>query len=78
MLPGRSGLDILRTLRRRDPHAPVLLLTARDMVEDRVQGLDSGADDYLVKTLRVPRTTRPRPRARAPRPARTGPAPEGG
>jgi two-component system copper resistance phosphate regulon response regulator CusR len=49
MLPGRDGLEILRTLRARGTQAPVLLLTARDAVEDRVMGLESGADDYLVK-----------------------------
>ena len=49
MLPGRSGVEILRTLRARDVHVPVLLLTACDAVEDRVAGLDAGADDYLVK-----------------------------
>src|SRR5438105_3969646 len=49
MLPGRDGLDILADLRRAGTTTPVLLLTARDAVEDRVQGLDAGADDYLVK-----------------------------
>jgi len=49
MLPGRSGLEILRTMRGRGLDTPVLVLTARDTVEDRVIGLDSGADDYLVK-----------------------------
>ena len=49
MLPGRDGIEILKTLRTRSTKPPVLLLTARDAVEDRVQGLDSGADDYLVK-----------------------------
>lgn len=49
MLPGRDGIEILRWLRERGPKPPVLLLTARDAVEDRVLGLDSGADDYLVK-----------------------------
>jgi len=49
MLPGRDGLDILKTLRRRGLQTPVLILTARDAVEDRVTGLDCGADDYLVK-----------------------------
>ena len=48
-LPGRDGLEILRTLRRRGWQTPVLILTARDSLEDRVQGLDSGGDDYLVK-----------------------------
>jgi two-component system copper resistance phosphate regulon response regulator CusR len=49
MLPGRDGIEILRTLRARGSRTPVLLLTARDAVEDRVVGLESGADDYLVK-----------------------------
>jgi two-component system, OmpR family, copper resistance phosphate regulon response regulator CusR len=49
MLPGRGGLDILKTLRQRHIHTPVLILTARDGVDDRVLGLDCGADDYLVK-----------------------------
>ncbi len=49
MLPGRTGLDILREIRKDAMDLPVLMLTARDGVEDRVQGLDAGADDYLVK-----------------------------
>lgn len=49
MLPGRDGIEILRTVRTRGSKTPVLLLTARDATEDRVLGLDSGADDYLVK-----------------------------
>lgn len=49
MLPGRDGLEILKTLRKRGVDTPVLLLTARDALEDRVAGLNSGADDYLVK-----------------------------
>lgn len=49
MLPGRSGLDILHTLRERHVQTPVLVLTARDAIEDRVHGLDRGADDYMVK-----------------------------
>ena len=49
MLPGRSGFNACRVLRERGVWAPVLMLTARDGVEDRVAGLDSGADDYLVK-----------------------------
>jgi two-component system OmpR family response regulator len=48
-LPGRDGLDVLRRLRARGDALPVLLLTARDDVPDRVLGLDAGADDYLVK-----------------------------
>ena len=49
MLPRRNGLEVLTTLRRRGLQTPVLILTAKDTVEDRVHGLDSGADDYLVK-----------------------------
>jgi DNA-binding response OmpR family regulator len=49
MLPGRSGLEILGALRQRHIETPVLILTARDGVDDRVLGLDLGADDYLVK-----------------------------
>jgi DNA-binding response OmpR family regulator len=49
MLPGRDGLQILITLRQRGVKTPVLVLTARDTLEDRVMGLNSGADDYLVK-----------------------------
>jgi two-component system, OmpR family, response regulator len=49
MLPDMSGFDVCRGLRERGVWAPVLILTARDAVEDRVAGLDGGADDYLVK-----------------------------
>jgi two-component system OmpR family response regulator len=49
MLPEMSGFEICRHLRARGSTLPVLLLTARDAVEDRVQGLDAGADDYLIK-----------------------------
>lgn len=49
MLPGVSGLELLRGMRGRGDKTPVLLLTARDSIEDRVRGLDAGADDYLVK-----------------------------
>jgi two-component system, OmpR family, response regulator len=49
MLPGMSGFEICRTMRERGVWAPVLMLTAREAVGDRVVGLDSGADDYLVK-----------------------------
>ena len=54
MLPGRSGLEILQTLRQRHIDTPVLILTARDGVDDRVLGLDRGADDYLVKPFALP------------------------
>jgi two-component system, OmpR family, copper resistance phosphate regulon response regulator CusR len=49
MLPGRDGLQILTSIRKHGVATPVLLLTARDTLEDRVAGLNSGADDYLVK-----------------------------
>src|SRR5499433_1023773 len=49
MLPGRDGLQILTTIRKNGVQTPVLLLTARDTLEDRVAGLNSGADDYLIK-----------------------------
>lgn len=52
-LPGRSGLEILREIRSRRIQIPVLLLTARDTVEDKVDGLDSGADDYLTKPFEL-------------------------
>jgi two-component system, OmpR family, response regulator len=48
-LPGRDGLTVLRELRRRKDATPVLILTARDELRDRVAGLDAGADDYIVK-----------------------------
>jgi DNA-binding response OmpR family regulator len=49
MLPGRDGIEVLNTLRKNGSRTPVLLLTAKDAIEDRVLGLDAGADDYLVK-----------------------------
>ena len=54
MLPGRGGLEILETLRKRHVQTPVLILTARDGIDDRVLGLDLGADDYLVKPFALP------------------------
>jgi DNA-binding response OmpR family regulator len=54
MLPGRDGIEVLTTLRKRGVQTPVLILTAKDAVEDRVLGLDSGADDYLVKPFAFP------------------------
>jgi two-component system OmpR family response regulator len=48
-LPDRSGFDVARILRRKGSQVPILMLTARDAVSDRVEGLDAGADDYLVK-----------------------------
>jgi len=49
MLPGRTGLEVVRELRRAGRSTPILILTARDQIDDRVRGLDCGADDYLVK-----------------------------
>ncbi len=49
MLPVRDGIEILKSLRARRSRTPIVLLTARDAIEDRVRGLDCGADDYLVK-----------------------------
>jgi two-component system copper resistance phosphate regulon response regulator CusR len=49
MLPGGTGFDLCRAIRRRGVNAPVLMLTARDSVDDRVAGLECGADDYLTK-----------------------------
>jgi two-component system, OmpR family, response regulator MprA len=49
LMPKRDGLDVCRTLRAGDDHIPVLMLTARDAIRDRVDGLDAGADDYVVK-----------------------------
>jgi DNA-binding response OmpR family regulator len=54
MLPQRSGLEVLARMRRGGLRIPVLLLTARDSVDDRVRGLDAGADDYLVKPFAFP------------------------
>jgi DNA-binding response OmpR family regulator len=53
-LPRKSGMDVLRVWRARGAHLPVLLLTARDQLADRVAGLDAGADDYLVKPFDLP------------------------
>ena len=73
MLPVRDGFDVCRTLRARGLRTPILMLTARDAVEDRVQGLDSGADDYLVKPFafaelvaRLRALTRREPQVRSP------------
>lgn len=52
-LPGISGLDILRSMQEGGLHVPVLILTARDGVEDRVAGLDAGADDYMTKPFEL-------------------------
>ena len=49
VLPGKDGLEVCRAIRRKGVHAPILMLTARDTVEDKIIGLDAGADDYLTK-----------------------------
>jgi len=53
-LPGMSGLDLIRLLRQRNILVPVLILTARDGLDDRISGLDLGADDYMVKPFQLP------------------------
>ncbi len=54
MLPGTDGLEILAELRRRDVGVPVLILSARDRLQDKVRGLEIGADDYLTKPFQLP------------------------
>jgi DNA-binding response OmpR family regulator len=54
MLPGRNGFEVLSAIRARAIPIPVLVLTAKDAIEDRVRGLDAGADDYLVKPFAFP------------------------
>ncbi len=54
MLPGRDGIDVLATLRKRGIQTPVFVLTVKNTVKDRVLGLDQGADDYLVKPFAIP------------------------
>jgi DNA-binding response OmpR family regulator len=53
-LPGMSGLELVRALRARGSTVPILIVTARDALNDRVSGLDSGADDYLIKPFDLP------------------------
>ena len=62
-LPGRDGLQVASELRRRGVNAPVLMLTARGAVADRVSGLEAGADDYLAKAVRRRRAAGARARA---------------
>lgn len=52
-LPGGSGLDLVRGLRQNNPHTAILVISARDSVEDKVRGLDLGADDYLAKPFHL-------------------------
>ncbi|MDQ0216447.1 DNA-binding response OmpR family regulator [Oikeobacillus pervagus] len=53
MLPGLSGIEVLRRVRSDDSHTPVILLTAKDSVEDKVSGLDLGANDYITKPFQI-------------------------
>src|SRR5947209_15987944 len=68
MLPGRDGLTVLRNIRRERPALPVVLLTARDTIEDKVAGLDTGATDYVTKPFSFDELTA-RVRAHLRRPA---------
>ena len=52
-LPGMNGIDVLRNMRRRKDERPVLILTARDTTQERIMGLDAGADDYLIKPFEM-------------------------
>ena len=69
-LPKLDGYEVLRRMRRKGSKTPVLMLTARDALEDRVKGLDLGADDYLTKPYRPAGTGGARARADPPRPVR--------
>ncbi|MCA9948067.1 MAG: response regulator transcription factor [Anaerolineales bacterium] len=72
MLPGMNGLDVCRQLRAEGFNMPVLMLTARDTLPDKVKGLDSGADDYLVKPFAIEElTARLRALARRDAPVKT-------
>lgn len=53
MLPGLSGIEVLRRIRAKDAMVPILMLTAKDSVEDKVSGLDLGANDYITKPFRI-------------------------
>ena len=75
MLPHRSGLDICQQVRSQGNYTPVLLLTAKDTIDDRVQGLDAGADDYLVKPFEL-RELLARVRALLRRPSTLEPLPK--
>lgn len=52
-LPGKDGMDVLKQLRRRDNPVPVVIITARDAVDNRIEGLDAGADDYVLKPFQM-------------------------
>jgi DNA-binding response OmpR family regulator len=72
MLPGMNGVDVCRQLRSRGYNMPILMLTARDTLTDKIKGLDSGADDYLVKPFAIEElTARMRALARRQGPSKT-------
>src|SRR5216683_1267087 len=71
-LPKLDGVSVLRHLRLKRPSLPVLVLTQRSRVEDRVQCLDAGADDYLPQAVFLQRTLSPHPRPAAPQPPAIG------
>ena len=56
-LPGVDGMDILKKIRSQKDNTPILILTARDVLQDRIDGLDNGADDYLVPDRKVGKNT---------------------
>ena len=66
MLPDFDGMEVLRRMRGEDPNVPVLFLTAKDAVEDRVAGLTAGGDDYVTKPFSLEEGRRPAPGAHAP------------
>jgi OmpR-family two-component system manganese-sensing response regulator len=74
MMPGKSGIEICRDLRAQGNSTPVLLLTAKDTIDDRVAGLDAGADDYLIKPFEL-RELMARVRALLRRPVSVAPTP---
>src|SRR4051812_42548646 len=71
MLPDIDGLEVLRRMRGTDPDIPVLFLTAKDAVEDRIAGITAGGGDYLTKPFSLEGGAAPRPRPRPPRRAAT-------
>ena len=78
MLPGRDGIDVCRTLRVRGVRTPILMLTARDAVEDRVRGVGQRCGRLSGETLRLCRATSPSSSANAPRADRVGKRAAGG
>ena len=77
MLPGINGYKVCQTLREEENWTPILMLTAKDGEWDQVEGLDTGADDYLTKPFSLPGAGRPAARGRPPRSARAADGPRG-